>query len=73
MFDYSLLGADHYAILAVLLLAMLVGKAISSETRTLTGLLIVGVVVPDLFVPMALSVILLAVLAKGLSQWISWL
>lgn len=73
MFDFSMLSSGEYAALASLLLGMLVGKAIGAETRILTGMVIVGVVAPDLFVAMALSVILLAVLAKGLSQWVSWL
>lgn len=72
MFDFSMLAAGDYAILGCLLLGMLTGKAIGSETRLLTGFLIVGVVAPDLFVPMSLGVILLAVLAKGLSQWSTW-
>jgi hypothetical protein len=70
--DFSSITAGQWSFVAVVWLAMMVGKAMSMESRVLSALLLGAIVVPTNFVPVALALLVAAMTVKLVHVWKSW-
>lgn len=71
--DYSAIPTEALTVLAVLLLGIMVGKGAGMESRVLNGYLIIAVLLPTVFAPVALGYLVVCIIVKVGAQWVTWL
>lgn len=70
--DFSTVTAAQWSYVGVVWLSMMVGKAMSMETRVSMALLLVAVVAPENFAVVGLAALVAAITVKIVFQFTTW-
>lgn len=71
--DFGTINESQTAVLAVVFMGIFIGRMVGAQQAILSGMIVLAIIAPLSFPTLGMALIILAVIAKWGSQWISWL